>query len=123
MLKYVAWIAFVVTCVSSHAGQCEKNDQLSFLKSKGINIGRQLTAEQLERENMIPVTQDGKTVVLEFGYAHSNWVELKEKWKEGDRFVELKPSKRLVRRTKFYMDGHALVRGNCVVGFIVGAAS
>jgi hypothetical protein len=123
MLKYAIWIFFVGACASSHAGLCKREDQLSFLKNEGIDIGSQLSVEQVEREHMFPVTRDGKTVALPFGYAHSDWLELKAKWKKGDRFVEVKSSGRLVERTKFYLDGHALVRGNCVVGFIKGRVS
>lgn len=72
---------------------------------------------------MITVKKDGGTTDLPFGYANSDWVELKAKWQKGDNFLEMKSSDRLAKRSKFYMDGHALVRGSCVIGFIKGAVS
>jgi hypothetical protein len=113
----------MVTSASSHSAQCQKIDRLSYFKEKGVILGRQLSIEQLERGHMIPVKKDGETTVLPFGYANNDWIELKGKWRKGDHFLEMKSSDKLARRKKFYMDGHALIRGNCIVGFIKGAVS
>jgi hypothetical protein len=51
------------------------------------------------------------------------WQKLKAEYRNGDYFVQFWPSRALVERTKFYMDGLYLVRQGCVVGWLKGAVS
>jgi hypothetical protein len=82
-----------------------------------------MTAEQLERENMIPVVTGGQTIVLPFGYSNKEWMALKAKWQPGDYFVRYQSNAALARKNKLYVDGHLLVRNGCAIGFMPGAIS
>lgn len=51
------------------------------------------------------------------------WQKLKAEQRDGDYYVQFWRGRRLVERTKFYMDGLYLVRRECVVGWLKGTVS
>jgi hypothetical protein len=86
------------------------------LNRPGYTVRGPLSVEQVEKEEMFRIPETGQSVP--FGYAHEHWVALKAAVRPGDAIY-------FVSRTqdRFYKDGHVLVRGGCVIRFILGSIS
>ena len=119
--------AFVAACVVALAlpchAACPSDSQLSSLRGKGVEFSKPLTVEQVEA-----LLQTGPAVaevpgIKPYGLENSGWQELKAKQRKGDYFIQFWRGRELVERTKFYMDGLYLIRGDCVIGWLKGAVS
>ena len=108
--------AVLFACVALPAGACEH--RLDELQDRGVGVPRPITAEQVERLNMIAVEKDGKTWIVPFGDANDKWNAFKSTLRMGDRFVALQASADLAQRLGIRTDGHTIVRSKCVVGFL-----
>ncbi len=80
-----------------------------------------MTAEQVERLNMVVLHEPGKTSIAPFGENHAKWVAFKSGLRSLDRFVAFDASPELAAQLGIRLDGHAIVRGKCVVGFLKSA--
>ena len=107
---------------SPSGSACPNDMRLPYIESKGVEISRPLTVDQVEA-----LAQTGPGFSLPgmkpYGPENADWQALKAKRRTGDHFVQFWRRDALVERTKFYMDGLYLVRRGCVIGWVKGAVS
>ena len=106
----------MVACVALPGIACEH--RLNELQDRGVGVPRPLTAEQVERLNMVAVEKNGKTWIVPFGDANDKWNAFKATLRMGDRFVALQASADLAQQLGIRTDGHTIVRSKCVIGFL-----
>lgn len=106
--------------LSAHSA-CPTEFQLPYIRSKGVEISRPLSA--VEVEALTQTGPDGMKDIKPYRPTDPEWQKLKAEYRKGDYFVQFWRGRALVERTKFYMDGLYLVRQGCVVGWLKGAVS
>ena len=110
---------FLSLWASTPAMACEH--RLDELADRGVKASRPLTAQQVERLNMVMMNDQGKIHIAPFGGNHAKWVAFKSELKTLDRFVAFDAPPELAAQLGIRLDGHAIVRGKCVVGFLKSA--
>lgn len=119
MLHLAASCLLLGLWASSSVAACEH--RLDKLAELGVKAGPPLTAEQVERVNMVVTDEQGRTYITPFGENHTKWVAFKSSLRSLDRFVAFDASPQLAAQLGIRLDGHAIVRGKCVVGFLKSA--
>lgn len=119
MRQIAAKCLFLSLWASTTVAACEH--RLDQLADRGVKTGRPITAEQVERLNMVLMHEQGRTYITPFGENHAKWVAFKSSLKPFDRFVAFDASPELAAQLGIRLDGHAIVRGKCVVGFLKSA--
>jgi hypothetical protein len=110
---------FLSLWASTTAAACEH--RLDQLAARGVKAGRPITAEQVERLNMVVMHEQGKAYFTPFGENHDKWIAFKSSLRSFDRFVAFDASPELAAQLGIRLDGHAIVRAKCVVGFLKSA--
>lgn len=105
---------------SVHAA-CPLESQLSHIRRKGVEISGPLTVVQVEA--LTETGPNGMRGIKPYSSMDPEWQKLKAEQRDGDYYVQFWRGRRLVERTKFYMDGLYLVRRECVVGWLKGTVS
>ena len=122
-LDVLKWSTLALVCtlaLPSHSA-CPTDSQLTYLRSKGVEISHPLTTTQVE--GLTQTGPDGMSGFKPYRPTDPEWQKLKAERRNGDYFVQFWSGRALVARTKFYMDGLYLVREGCVVGWLKGAVS
>ncbi|MGE0331259.1 MAG: hypothetical protein AB7P37_11255 [Ramlibacter sp.] len=119
-MRQLAVTCFVLSLWASTAvAACDH--RLDELADLGVKASRPITAEQVERLNMVVMHEEGRTYITPFGENHAKWIAFKSSLKSFDRFVAFDASPQLAAQLGIRLDGHAIVRGKCVVGFLKSA--
>ena len=113
--------AVLLAAAVGPCGACEH--RLNELQDRGVGVPRAITAEQVERLNMVAIQKDGKTWLVPFGDANDKWNAFKSTLRMGDRFVALQASAELAQKLGIRTDGHTIVRSKCVIGFLKSQTS
>ena len=79
-------LLFLVGCAAKN--KLNQDENLDKLFSKGTQIEGPFSIEQIEKDNMIKVEKDGKSVVLAFGYINNDWEALKAQYQDGDKIYK-----------------------------------
>lgn len=120
MLKR-AVVGLGCTLAISAYGACTAESQLTYIRSKGVEISLPLTVAQVEA--LTQTGPNGMKNIKPYRPTDTEWQKLKAEYRKGDYFVQFWRGRELAARTKFYMDGLYLVRQGCVVGWLKGAVS
>lgn len=128
MRRAIDWGEMAAKCLlwglcawASNTAACEH--RLDELAARGVKAGRPITAEQVERLNMVVMHDQGKAYITPFGENHAKWSAFKSGLKSFDRFVAFDAPPELAAQLGIRLDGHAIVRGKCVVGFLKSATN
>lgn len=88
------------------------------LFSNDTQVEGPFSIEQIEKDNMIKVDKDGKSVILVFGYINNDWEALKAQYQDGDKIYKFSSAEEtwenLMGRA-----GYVLVRNNQVIAEII----
>ena len=118
ILKYstISLLSLLLAC----AAKKSMNQNLNFDKifGEGTQVEGLFSIEQAEKDNMISIQKDGKSVILPFGYINDDWEALKAQYLDGDQIYKFSSSEeswdKLAGRA-----GYALVRNNQIIAEII----
>ena len=109
-------LLFLVGCAAKN--KLNQDEKLDKLFSEGTQVEGPFSIEQIEKDNMIKVEKDGKSVVLAFGYINNDWEALKAQYQDGDKIYKFSSAEEtwenLMGRA-----GYVLVRNNQIIAEII----
>lgn len=118
ILKYysIYFLVFLFSCTAEK--NLNRNSNLDKLFDKKTQVEGPFSIEQAEKDNMITVKKNGKSVILPFGYINDDWETLKSNYQEGDQIFKFSTSAEswdnLAGR-----EGYVLIRGDQIIAEII----
>lgn len=96
------------------------NQQVDLTKifGEGTRVEGPFSIEQAEKDNMITVEKDDKSVALPFGYTNDKWEALKAQYQNGDQIYKFSTSPESWKNHAG-REGYSLIRGDQVIAEII----
>ena len=109
-------LIFLFACVANHSINQEIN--LTKIFGEGTRVEGPFSIEQAEKDNMITVEKDGKSVILPFGYINDKWEAFKTKYQDGDQIYKFSSSKESWEKLAG-REGYSLIRDDQIIAEII----
>ncbi len=112
----ISFLIFLLACAVKQ--NLTQDTSLENIFGKETQVEGPYSIEQVEKENMITVEKNGKSVALPFGFINDDWEVLKAQYQDGDQIYKFSTSAESWEKMAG-REGYVLIRGDQIIAEII----